>query len=109
MTVLISSAWGDAPRNQPAKLGPSLILSICCSNGSMTSRKRIGESTEPCLTPRCSVKEGESAIELDLALWTSVPLPDQSPKLCIYTHVIESAEQNSILHRVKGFLQIIAA
>ena len=59
VTVLISSAWADAPRNWPAKSVVCSIFSISCSNGSMTSRKRIGESTEPCMTPRCSVKEGE--------------------------------------------------
>ena len=52
--VQMSSAWAIVPSLSPAMLTPRLVVDIFSSRGSMTREKRMGDKTEPCLTPLSS-------------------------------------------------------
>ena len=56
----MSSAWAKAPKLRPEMEGAQVLLFSSRRMGSITSRKRVGERTHPCRTPRQAVKEGET-------------------------------------------------
>ena len=49
--VRMSSAWAKAPKLTPEMEGAQVLLFSSRRMGSMTSRKRVGERTDPCRTP----------------------------------------------------------
>ena len=56
--VRMSSAWDNAPRKRPFRLRPQDFSRNSSRIGSITKRKRTGERTDPCHTPRTVVREG---------------------------------------------------
>ncbi len=50
-TVRMSSACANAPENSPEMFGPSEFPCSSLRSGSMMSKNRVGDNTDPCRTP----------------------------------------------------------
>ena len=69
----------------------------------MTSRKRTGDSTDPCKTPRSIVNVDDKQ---PLTLTIHFGWNYQSPCFAIDACLIQTFEKNWILHRVKSSLKV---
>ena len=91
----LRSTCVDVPKNTPTKDGPGFLTSICWRSGSMTSNKRMGDSTEVRwnISLECKWAE-ESTTKLNQALW---------PHVCVYRYRISlqiSPRHRETLHYI---------